>query len=246
MRRAGGAAVEFAITLPVLMVLLAGVIEWGCFLQRQVSVVQAARDGALAASLTPRSGDAAATAEERARSSLELAGVDGAADRLRRARDRRGALRPPPEAAAHAGREPGRERVPAGAAMSPRRGASALEMAFILPILLLVLAGIMDWSMMLFQQMSVVVAAGRGARIAAGVAEREGPTALARASAEAWLARFGLDPELAEVSASLGGSGDAATITVTVSVPYRPLVGLIPMPDRASAVVSGVYYGNLY
>ena len=78
MRRAGGAAVEFAITLPVLMVLLAGVIEWGCFLQRQVSVVQAARDGALAASLTPRSGDAAATAEERARSSLELAGVDGA------------------------------------------------------------------------------------------------------------------------------------------------------------------------
>ena len=130
--------------------------------------------------------------------------------------------------------------------MSPRRGASALEMAFILPILLLVLAGIMDWSMMLFQQMSVVVAAGRGARIAAGVAEREGPTGLARASAEAWLARFGLAPELAEVSASLGGSGDAATITVTVTVPYHPLVGLIPMPDRASAVVSGVYYGNLY
>lgn len=130
--------------------------------------------------------------------------------------------------------------------MRPRRGVSALEMAFILPVVLLVLAGIMDWSWLLFHQMSAVVAAGRGARIAAGVGASKGPEAAAMRSSEAWLERFGLDPDLADVSATIDAGADPQTIEVRVSVPYHPLVGLIPMPDQVAAVANGVYYGHLY
>lgn len=80
--RAGGAAMEFALTLPVLMILLGGVIEWGWFLHREVGVIQAVRDGALAGALTERGADPAAAAVARARVALEQEGLDSAAATL--------------------------------------------------------------------------------------------------------------------------------------------------------------------
>lgn len=130
--------------------------------------------------------------------------------------------------------------------MRPRRAASALEVAFILPVVLLLLAGIMDWSWLLFHQMSVVVASGRGARIAAGVSESDDPEGAAARSVETWLGRFGLDPDRATIQAQVDSASDPQTILVEVSVPYHPLVGLLPMPNQAAATAEGVYYGHLY
>lgn len=44
----GASAVEFAVVLPLLLTLLVGIIEFGFFFNQQISVTQAAREGARA------------------------------------------------------------------------------------------------------------------------------------------------------------------------------------------------------
>ena len=76
-RRRGSVALEFAVTLPVLLLILVGVIEWGWYLSRDVACLQTARDGALAGSLTRQEDDPAATARARAYLALDAAGFPG-------------------------------------------------------------------------------------------------------------------------------------------------------------------------
>lgn len=76
--RGGAVAVEFAITLPVLMVLLVGVIEWGWHLHRRVAVVQAVRDGALAGCVVQDPTEAESIAVERTEAALDAAGFTSA------------------------------------------------------------------------------------------------------------------------------------------------------------------------
>ena len=73
-RRTGSAAVEFAFAAPVMMLLLAGVVEWGYYIQREQLVVQAVRDGALAGSAVLDHDDAETVAQQRTTDGLELAG----------------------------------------------------------------------------------------------------------------------------------------------------------------------------
>ncbi|MBV1779101.1 pilus assembly protein [Paeniglutamicibacter sp. ABSL32-1] len=47
-REEGASAVEFALVLPVLITLLLGIMEFGFFFNQQISVTQAAREGARA------------------------------------------------------------------------------------------------------------------------------------------------------------------------------------------------------
>ncbi|WP_083777033.1 TadE/TadG family type IV pilus assembly protein [Anaeromyxobacter sp. Fw109-5] len=71
----GAAAVEFALVLPVLMLLCLGAIEWGFhFFQREI-IVNAAREGARAGSIADA--DAETVAEDRALAYLGVAGLDG-------------------------------------------------------------------------------------------------------------------------------------------------------------------------
>ncbi|NOY27932.1 MAG: pilus assembly protein [Oligoflexia bacterium] len=74
-RRSGAAAVEFALTAPVLLIMAGGVGDWGFFLARQASVVYAVRDGARAGALTPATGDPAAVARVRTAASLDDNGL---------------------------------------------------------------------------------------------------------------------------------------------------------------------------
>lgn len=127
-----------------------------------------------------------------------------------------------------------------------RRGSSALEFGLILPVLAALLFGVMDWAWYLFQQMTVVVAAGRGARIAGGLSGDDGPEAAAEAETRAWLDSFGLDGDAAEVSATINAGTDPQVITVSASLPYDAIVGMVPVPDQLAATSSGVYYGHLY
>lgn len=76
-RRRGAVAVEFAFSLPVMFALIAGVIEWGWYLHREVAVTQAVRDGALAGCVHVVPADAEGIATARAEAALNLAGLDG-------------------------------------------------------------------------------------------------------------------------------------------------------------------------
>lgn len=80
-RDRGAAAVEFALVLPVLLLLVLGSIDWGYFFYVQQVVTNAAREGARVGSLTPfDSGDAGVSqseADAAARTYMTNAGLTG-------------------------------------------------------------------------------------------------------------------------------------------------------------------------
>lgn len=75
--RRGGAALEFALCAPILLLVLGGMVEWGWYFSQQILVEGAARDAARAGATADKGADLAQIAERRARSSLDGAGFDG-------------------------------------------------------------------------------------------------------------------------------------------------------------------------
>ncbi len=130
--------------------------------------------------------------------------------------------------------------------MRRRRGASALETALVLPLLLAVLFGVIDWAWYLFQDAGMVVAARRGTRLVAGLGASEGPEAVATAEVIAWLDAFAVDGTAADVDVVIVPDAGEGTVTITVAVDYDPLVGWVPVPTRVGAVATGPYYGGVY
>lgn len=76
MTRRASITVELALALPIVLVLLTGVIEWGWLLAREVELVQVAREAAHHAALTAPEDDPVAAAEQRATADLLAAGFD--------------------------------------------------------------------------------------------------------------------------------------------------------------------------
>lgn len=62
-RERGAAAVEFALVLPLLLLLVFGIIDAGRMLNMQIALTQAAREGVRVAALGGSAGDAIARAE---------------------------------------------------------------------------------------------------------------------------------------------------------------------------------------
>ncbi len=76
--RRGSISVEFAVTLPIVLLLLIGVLEWGRMLAREVAVVTVARDAAHAGALTRKADDPTLVARLQAEDGLRAAGFDPA------------------------------------------------------------------------------------------------------------------------------------------------------------------------
>jgi Flp pilus assembly protein TadG len=72
----GSITLELALALPIVLVLLVGVIEWGWLLAREVELVQVAREAAHHAALTAADDDPEAAATARATADLLAAGFD--------------------------------------------------------------------------------------------------------------------------------------------------------------------------
>ncbi len=75
-RRQGASAVEFALGASVLLVLGAGITEWGWAMRCQTAVISAAREGARTGAGTLQDDDPIASAEVRAAAALDDAGLD--------------------------------------------------------------------------------------------------------------------------------------------------------------------------
>lgn len=71
----GVAAVEFAIILPVLTLMLMAIIDWGYFFYRAETIVNAAREGARVGVVEPNSGDPENAAEAATLGYLSAANV---------------------------------------------------------------------------------------------------------------------------------------------------------------------------
>lgn len=117
-----------------------------------------------------------------------------------------------------------------------RRGAAAVEFALILPVLLAILLGIMDWGWVFYVQLSMTNAAREGARV--GITEDTPADAQTSAVtvATSYLTRAGL---AAAVSATAPDPAGDPTVLVTVSVnPFTPLVGFVPTPGDLNATAA--------
>ncbi|HQF02856.1 MAG TPA: TadE/TadG family type IV pilus assembly protein [Phycicoccus sp.] len=106
------------------------------------------------------------------------------------------------------------------------RGAAAVEFALILPILLVLIGGIVDFGRAFFAQVVITNAAREGARAAVVGAD---------ASARAAAAASGL-PSAPAVTAGSCPSTGSAQVTVTVVTPFDwillgPALSLIPGPE---------------
>lgn len=121
--------------------------------------------------------------------------------------------------------------------MNTRRGASALEFALTLPVLVVVLAGILEYGWYLFQLSNVVHALRDGTRIGVTVPSTDETGAAGRAEAHARAVLDGLgvpctDGGGCNVTATIAAAEDVDTLTMAIEVDYEPIVGLLPTPSQ--------------
>lgn len=117
------------------------------------------------------------------------------------------------------------------------RGAAAVEFAIVLPLLLMLVLGGLDWGYYFFIAQVTTNASREGAR--AGSLELDDTTSetLAQAAVANYLQRAGLDPSQATITPPiLVDGGD--TVRVDVSYPAGSLTGFIQVivPANAHAV----------
>ena len=120
--------------------------------------------------------------------------------------------------------------------MKHRRGASALEFALTLPIVMVVLTGILEYGWYLFQLSNVVHALRDGTRIGVTVPLEDdvGPIARAESHARSVLDGLGVpctDGGGCVVQATIAAAGEIQAMTVAIEVDYTPIVGLLPTPS---------------
>jgi Flp pilus assembly protein TadG len=113
-------------------------------------------------------------------------------------------------------------------------GNAAVEFGLVLPLLLAILLGIVDWGHVHFTRMTMTNAAREGARVGVvqsldSLAEEE-----AHKAAHRYLERSGASA--AKVDADLNDNG---TLTVRVfDDDFTPLIGFVPTPGQLSATAA--------
>jgi len=111
------------------------------------------------------------------------------------------------------------------------RGVAALEFGLILPLLMALLLGIIDYGYVFFVRLNMTNAAREGARV--GVTRQDPPLASsdAIAAATTYLQTAGIT---ADVTATQPDDG-TPEVTVTVTIPnFVPIIGFVPTPDNMS------------
>lgn len=113
-------------------------------------------------------------------------------------------------------------------------GTAAIEFGLVLPLLIIVLVGIVDYGQIYFTRLTMTNAAREGARVGVTLPETEAQAA-AVARATAYLEQAGVEAVVTATTPSQ--SNPTVTITVTIE-PFEPLIGLVPTPDRLSVSAS--------
>ncbi|MFN7145321.1 MAG: TadE/TadG family type IV pilus assembly protein [Myxococcota bacterium] len=117
-----------------------------------------------------------------------------------------------------------------------RRGAAAIEFAFVLLLLIPLLFGIMEYGWLFLQQSNITSAVREGTRLGVTYDQEEtpDPADAAVARVNELLASYNLTG--ATVVAVYAGTSPDETLTVTATVPYQPLIGVrVITPDSLGA-----------
>jgi Flp pilus assembly protein TadG len=117
-----------------------------------------------------------------------------------------------------------------------RRGAAAVEFGLILPVLLAILLGILDWGWVFFNQLTINNAAREGARRGAVQNDSSTASSTAQSTASSYITGSGLSGATVTVT---GPSDASPVVTVNVAMnPFTPLVGFVPTPANLNSNAS--------
>ncbi len=122
-----------------------------------------------------------------------------------------------------------------------RRGASAVEFALTLPLLIGLISAILDYGWYLTQAANVTSAVREGTRYAATVNQDDGVTATAIDTTEQALTALGVPCQGGSgcsVDANLGEVSGIESLTVRAQVSFQPLVGIVPTPAHLTAALT--------
>lgn len=120
-----------------------------------------------------------------------------------------------------------------------RRGSSAIEFALLMPVLLAILGGILEYGWFFYQQ-SALMDAARVAVRAGGMTETDPEgTAVEALKAEAEV--LGIPTDSADLTAVLEPSGEANILILSGTVPYQPLLGAVATPTVLNVRIGMVH-----
>jgi Flp pilus assembly protein TadG len=119
-----------------------------------------------------------------------------------------------------------------------RRGSNAVEFALILPILITLFAGIVEWGWTLNQQMMVLQAAREGARAGVSTPRDDDPESAAQTRVVQSLNDMGLKGSAAAVTVNIIGAYPDELLQVDLALPHEPIIGLVPMPVDLKAALT--------
>jgi Flp pilus assembly protein TadG len=114
---------------------------------------------------------------------------------------------------------------------APRHGAVSVEFALTLPVLLMLLAGVLDYGWYFFVQVGVQSAAADAVRMGVDAAGGVDPGDLAETAAGDVMEDAGL-PCLGTctITGTIAAETGYRLLRVVVDRPFEPLVGLVPSP----------------
>lgn len=113
-------------------------------------------------------------------------------------------------------------------------GAAAVEFALILPVLLSVVFGILEYGWIFYQQFNLASAVRNGLRQGVTVSQTASPDPRASAidKTKADLQTMGISPGTVTVTATYAGSMPTKTMTLSAGMTYQKLIGFVPTPSR--------------
>lgn len=127
---------------------------------------------------------------------------------------------------------------------SSRRGASAIEFALTLPVVIVIFSAIIEYGWVFFHQSAALGAVRDGVRLGVTYAPDDGPEAAAENRTRAVLSGYGLDCSdtlSCVVTAVVVDDGvNYATLTVQVQRAYEPMFALMPTPSNINAQMTMV------
>lgn len=133
-----------------------------------------------------------------------------------------------------------------GPRLSRREGVAAIEFALLVPVLVLIIMGIVEYGWLLYRRSEATRAVREGVRYAVVMPQTNvpDPITLAESRCEDVLTQLNFDLSDATIEATATDiTGDANgvldTLTLTLSMPYRPITGgLVPTPGNMSVSMS--------
>lgn len=127
---------------------------------------------------------------------------------------------------------------------SDRRGANAVEFALVLPVLVLMLAGTVNWGYFMFQEESVADAYRHGAMVGM-MSTPSSPSSGAcsnclsdaEAAAHLDLTAAGITASPTENSSMCTANGTSCAIKMKPTIAFTPLMSVVPMPSTFNVTV---------